>query len=132
MHNKAGQAKSYAEQHKQYGYKEKHIDGYWNGKKHHHNRNNAKRDHHLKSIDPHQSKNENILWQIYPGDNVLISFDNLYAVIDTYSEKIPDRKSDENKNREKRFFRIKNVSENEKIQKHKAQRVQYPPQPIQI
>ena len=71
-------------------------------------------------------------WYIYFGYDWFVVLDDLDTLQQTLVKKVPESDADKNEDRKVLFFRLKYISEHEYIDQHEAQRIQYPPEPVQI
>ena len=98
----------------------------------HHNDHDAKRDQHFKAVYKHADHNQNVFRQIYFCHNGLVVFDDFYALLKGLIKEIPHRQTDKNENCKILLFCIKYHTKDQGVDQHETDRIQYPPQPVQV
>ena len=98
----------------------------------HHNDHDAKRDQHFKAVYKHADHNQNVFRQIYFCHNGLVVFDDFYALLKGLIKEIPHRQTDKNEDCKILLFCIKYHTKDQGVDQHETDRIQYPPQPVQV
>ena len=97
-----------------------------------HSNDDQQRNAHLEAVDTYSDNQKDEFWYIYFGYDWFVVLDDLDTLQQTLVKKVPESDADKNEDRKVLFFRLKYISEHEYIDQHEAQRIQYPPEPVQI
>ena len=108
------------------------IPGYRNSPYDHHGNNDKKGDTHLKTVDAHLDEEKDEFRYIYFGYDRFIGLNYLDTLEKTLIKEIPQSDTDKDENCKVLFLGLEHISEHEYIDQHKAKRIQYPPEPVQI
>ena len=132
MKQKTSDPKGDQPQCRQNGQSEDDVKGHGNPEGNEHDDHNAKGYKHLKAVYTHFYQQKDVFGKIDFGNYGLVLLDDAHALQHGLVEKIPKGDANENKYGKIFFSCRKNGAENKVVDEHEAQRLQDPPQPVQI
>ena len=89
-------------------------------------------EHHLVCVEEHPGYQQDELGEIHLGHDGFIITHDLYTLDNTPVKEIPDGQAQENKQGKVGLPGIKDYAENKCVDEHEAERLQHPPDPVQI
>ena len=92
---------------------------------------NAQRDQHLEPVDQHGRDNQNELGQVHLGENRLVLFHQLDALLHRPVEELPGAVAQEDEGAQVVLAPAEDDAVHKGVYQHEQQRVQNPPQPVQ-
>ena len=98
----------------------------------HHGRHDPEGHQHLEAVHPYLCQHQDVLGKVYLRHDRFVVLDDPHAVLQHPVKEVPHGDADEDEHREVRLLRPEHVPEHERVDQHEAERLQHPPQPVEV